>query len=943
MKKPLAYTLSLTLSLCGTAVAQESGEQEAIDVSQVTAPNRSDREYRYVRLDNGLRALLIHDADTDKSAASLNVQVGAGDDPTDRPGLAHFLEHMLFLGTEPFPEAGEYQAYLSRNGGSSNAFTSNENTNYFFDVDDQHLQGALDRFAAFFTAPLLNADKIDRERNAVHSEYTSKIQDDSRRYFDALKQVTHPEHPFSNFSVGNLTTLSNENAELRDEVAAFWRSHYSANLMTLAVLGREPLDVLERWVQERFGSVPNSNRKPLVSDVPLLTQASLGQSLEVQSLRDTRSLQLIWPVPNPIQHYDVKPTSFIGHLLGHEGVGSPYEVLRSRGWIESLSAGLGLLGRDGGTFMVGMELTPEGANHRDEIIEIVFDHIRLIETQGVQNWRHREKQIISSNEFIFSEDAPAQSAVRSLTGAMVDYPIDDILRAPYAWDRFDEALIRRYLAALTPDNLLVSYMAQDVQGDSISPWYDTPYSLQAIPQATLNAWTDARTRSAEQVTTLPEPNGFIATDFTIRPAPEKPSDVPVALFNTEKMSVWHLQDTEFNQPKAQVYVRVGADEANDSPQASVAIQLVARVVKDRLNAQTYSARLAGLGFDVYRTLTGVTLTANGYSQAVSELALLLTQDLSQANIEPARFEVLKNEYVRELKDAELDAPYTRLMRRLSNDVIETYYPNAAKLEALETLDLETTEQLWQRLLDNARVDVLVEGNMTAVAAETLARKIATRVPPSDNASAHQLPMVDTKLSGNERTIALNFDHDDSAWVGYFPGPNTDPQTEARLRLLAQMLQTPFYTELRTVQQLGYIVFAGYMPLLTQPGIVMVVQSPETAPEAISEAAQAFLKDFAEKAYTTGPSDLETFKAALVSNLTEDDPSLGAQARRHWNALGLNDLTFDRREQVVEAVKSVTIADIRFLASAIAEEVNRLELSSTGRNDVAQLDQAAGGN
>ena len=105
---------------------------------------------------------------------------------------------MLFLGTEPFPEAGEYQAYLSANGGRSNAYTTYDHTNYYFEVDGSKLEGALDRFAPFFSAPLFTADLVDRERNAVHSEYTAKIKEDGRRYFDALKQIINPEHPFPN-------------------------------------------------------------------------------------------------------------------------------------------------------------------------------------------------------------------------------------------------------------------------------------------------------------------------------------------------------------------------------------------------------------------------------------------------------------------------------------------------------------------------------------------------------------------------------------------------------------------------------------------------------------------------------------------------------------------------------------------------------------------------
>ena len=66
-------------------------------------------------------------------------------DPADLAGLAHFCEHMLFLGTERYPSEGEFEKYIGSNGGSNNAFTASEDTNYFFDVNGDALPGALAR------------------------------------------------------------------------------------------------------------------------------------------------------------------------------------------------------------------------------------------------------------------------------------------------------------------------------------------------------------------------------------------------------------------------------------------------------------------------------------------------------------------------------------------------------------------------------------------------------------------------------------------------------------------------------------------------------------------------------------------------------------------------------------------------------------------------------
>lgn len=81
------------------------------------------REYRGLVLDNGMRVILISDPQTDKSAAALSVEVGYLSDPEEVPGLAHFLEHMLFLGTAKYPEENSYSTFLASNGGTSNAST----------------------------------------------------------------------------------------------------------------------------------------------------------------------------------------------------------------------------------------------------------------------------------------------------------------------------------------------------------------------------------------------------------------------------------------------------------------------------------------------------------------------------------------------------------------------------------------------------------------------------------------------------------------------------------------------------------------------------------------------------------------------------------------------------------------------------------------------------
>jgi secreted Zn-dependent insulinase-like peptidase len=211
------------------------------DETVIKSPN-DDHQYEYLVLPNQLKVLIVSDPATDKAAASLDVNIGSASDPAEYQGLAHFLEHMLFLGTKKYPEAGEYKTFISTHGGSDNAYTALEHTNYFFDIDKDHLEPALDRFAQFFISPLFTAKYVDRERQIVHSEYQSKLKSDGWRIRSAQKHALNPKHPVAGFNVGSVETLADKPGKpARDELIRFYEQHYSANLMTLAVLGKEPL------------------------------------------------------------------------------------------------------------------------------------------------------------------------------------------------------------------------------------------------------------------------------------------------------------------------------------------------------------------------------------------------------------------------------------------------------------------------------------------------------------------------------------------------------------------------------------------------------------------------------------------------------------------------------------------------------------------------------
>lgn len=154
---------------------------------------------------------------------------------------------MILMGSKKFPEENEFDKYISKCGGSHNADTDYEQTSFYFEVHECHLEGALDRFSQFFKAPLMLKEVMLRERKIIDSEFASQMQDENIRRDELLASMGRDTHPVSKFAWGNLITLRDniDDDSLYKRVHEFWKRHYSAHRMYLCIQARLPLDHLQ--------------------------------------------------------------------------------------------------------------------------------------------------------------------------------------------------------------------------------------------------------------------------------------------------------------------------------------------------------------------------------------------------------------------------------------------------------------------------------------------------------------------------------------------------------------------------------------------------------------------------------------------------------------------------------------------------------------------------
>jgi insulysin len=310
------------------------------------------------------------------------------------PGLAHFCEHLLFMGTKAFPSETEYKQFIISHGGSSNAYTSTTETCYHFSIGSAHLPGAIERFSGFFHSPLFDPSCTLRELNAIDSEHRKNDQSDVFRIWQLFKDLSIPGHPFGKFGTGSIATLTQAakdmearkadnnsvsaaeegkrevndgvfvGRETRRRLIEWWETHYCASIMSLSIIGRESLDELTKLALDHFSAVPNRGLAMPTYDMPWGPE-QCGKLVLAKTVMDVATLEMEFPISGQDVHYRSKPTVFLSHFIGHEGVGSLHSYLKQKGWLTRLWSGAQATGRGFGFFKINIRLTKSGLGEGD--------------------------------------------------------------------------------------------------------------------------------------------------------------------------------------------------------------------------------------------------------------------------------------------------------------------------------------------------------------------------------------------------------------------------------------------------------------------------------------------------------------------------------------------------------------------------------------------------
>ncbi|UCH73477.1 MAG: insulinase family protein [Rhodospirillales bacterium] len=204
-------------------------------------------------LDNGMQVVVVSNHRAPVVTHMVWYRVGAMDEPPGRTGVAHLLEHLMFKGTDAYPD-GAFSQIVARHGGRENAFTSQDYTGYFQSVAADRLEMMMQLEADRMTNLILSDEDIETERQVVLEERRSRIENDpGSRLGEQANAAMYMNHPYRNPVIGWEHEIR---ALTRDDLMRFYRDWYAPNNAILVVVGDTTVDQVRPMAEKYYGRIP---------------------------------------------------------------------------------------------------------------------------------------------------------------------------------------------------------------------------------------------------------------------------------------------------------------------------------------------------------------------------------------------------------------------------------------------------------------------------------------------------------------------------------------------------------------------------------------------------------------------------------------------------------------------------------------------------------------
>jgi len=934
MKRLGVLTFVILGAICLVNCQSSLHQPTAADLEHVSIvkSTNDDRQYSATMLENELQVVLVSDPSLENAAVSLAVGVGSAQDPKNHMGLAHYLEHMLFLGTEKYPEPAGFMKYTQANGGMTNAFTAFDITNFMFQINASKLDEALDRFSDYFKKPTFDPQYSDKERHAVNNEWSLQKAQDGWNIFALQGMTANPASPASQFNIGNLDTLKDQpDSVLQDALTGFYRRYYSSNIMKLTLVGKQSLPELKALAIKHFSTIPNKNAVRPEVTVPGLTETEMGKAIYYKSLKDLKNLYVDFPVKSNHKNWRSQANSYIHQLLTTEESGTLCKELRDLELAKNVSAYIDdeAYGPDG-FLRVQVDLTDEGLAKQDQIIAAIFSYVDLIKKQGINKSYYREFKAIAEKNFTSAPKPQPLNQAVELSMKQFDYPVANLLNSDYFYGSYNPKVIKQLTDQLDKQHARIWYVSQNENANSEIPFFEGHYAIRDLTKTDFQKWSEI---SKNYDFNLPPLNDLLSDEAAaiVEPNYKKPKEIL-----SQKGVEAFLVHSQFYQQEGNASLNLQIN--SDLAQSSIQNRIMSHLINDIYNKQTMSLmdKASRVSLKISTNLTSANSQAifiAGYSPKLSLLMDKMLDQFVSLKIDQVAFDQAMDSYQQGLENSQKDHVFRQTfaqINRLTNKIQTT---KSEYLAASKTLRLEDLKTYHNALMKTALIRIFVMGNYSDERVKELALSAHKKFPTSRSPDSRAISQYQTPGAAKPILFKEDVDLADSAVLqGWFGHQKSDDE-QAQLVVLNAIFGNAFFTQLRTNEQLGYVVTSGQYPVDDIPGFFILVQSSNTDLVGIKARMDKFRIEYLPALENLDEKEVISARDSLIANFLEKPVDFYQEANWYRDEFFNGEYAFDGRDRYLASLKKVTKSDLIaiYQSMLLSEQSGYIEIQLRGTN------------
>lgn len=873
----------------------------------ISKSNSDRRYYKYIELENKLKVILVKDKSSLSCGALLNINVGSVHDTL--PGMAHFLEHMVFMGSSKYPNQNNFMESVFKSGGITNAMTGDTHTTYYFTIETNKYMKNLDMLAYFFIDPLLRKDNIDKEVNAVNAESIKNMSDDNWLFHDIIKKTLNEDHPISHYTCGNNNTLKGTDLDLK--VKEFYETYYSANIMQLVLFINDKIneDEFIKYIIDTFGKIRNKQINIKKINDSLLIPNNI---IKYNPITDIDSLTICTELPKNFDSIQTSSIDLLNWILKSKTKNSLFKRLENKGLLTDIDCAEIFTFDDKILYITEFTLTKKGIRDSDRIIRIYFDYIKsIMQCEYIEDIyndllkMYRRDYNLSISDDIVDSLLEINTYLNQNVNPLninvwgINKPEFKLIQIKFNEILNSIKLINSSFILRSKDLKLENYKVDEI--------YQIKYTLEKIEPIELN----------KKKYDIIQINNFLSDEFNIIKGVDNfPLKNPIKL-NKIFNCVYNF-NSNFNLPNVNFYISIKCPLLLESPEIYIKSMLYIDSIYSDNSDIINEIEKAGYKFMITLDNDTFLIYMKSDNNNCDKIIYILEKIFKSNTLKG--FEYIKEKSFKKYNGYINEKPLTKISSLINKTILKKYFTPYDLVDYILDADFKSCRDIFFNIFNECTTSMLISGNIDKINAEKYSDEIykiiniKKELNPNFNTDLKELKYPYVKKYVNKNKDELN-----NVFTLSYKLFSLEKHDEnyikniSFLHILNAITHMQYFSKLRTEEQYGYIVstkisYIGNYNIKTGT-IKFLVQSPLKSSEFLLDRTLKFIKEELKEFITKlDEKDFDEYKNGEINNLSDIYNNLSEIDIFLCTQIFDFSYKYDYKTELIKYIKNMTKAD-----------------------------------